>query len=93
MSRTKDVLELIGAIDPENKRFAIELLFLLVKCPDFKREMMKIPKDAAPEERAKSTRDLMNQWLYNKGYIDLLYSEMGENGPVFSAEDNEEARI
>lgn len=83
MNIDRQIAEEINQLTPEDLQYVCKLVCLMRFCPGFSEELKRIiPNEcgAASPEQLAATNDLMNKWLLEEGWAELLRPELESMG-------------
>lgn len=81
MNMDAEIAEIIAQLPPEDLQFVCKLVCLIRFCPGFNEELEQIPTDGAMNrERIEATNALMEKWLYEEGWAEILRPDLERVG-------------
>lgn len=79
----KKIADSLIGLTTEDLQYMVKLVCLLRRCPGFSEALEQIIPtggDGVSPEQLAATNDLMNKWLLEKGWADVLRSELESAG-------------
>ncbi len=83
MNMDAEIAEIIAQLPPEDLQSVCKLVCLIRFCPGFKGELKQIPTDGAEvmnREQLEATNALMEKWLYEEGWAEILRPDLERVG-------------
>lgn len=79
----KEFIELFHSLSPEDLQSVCKLVCLMRFCPGFNEELKQLVPDgtgAVSCERIEATNALMEKWLYEEGWAEILRPDLERIG-------------
>lgn len=83
MNMDAEIAKNIAQLTPENLQSVCKLICLMQFCPGFKEELKQLVPDGTEvmnRERIEATNALMEKWLYEEGWAEILRPDLERVG-------------
>ena len=83
MNMDAEIAEIIAQLTPENLQYVCKLICLMWFCPGFEEELKQLVPDgtgAVNREQLEATNALMEKWLYEEGWAEILRPDLERVG-------------
>lgn len=83
MNMDAEIAEIIAQLPPEDLQYVCKLICLMRFCPGFEEELKQLVPDgtrAVNREQLEATNALMEKWLYEEGWAEILRPDLERVG-------------